>query len=277
LLVFAAFFNLPHIVASTVSFVDAEYLTHYRGRILAPALLLLVMAATCPGIYENFIFIAVLYLWTVIHVIGQQFGMIRLMAKNSHKYVDLWKWIAIALGTAIYFGTFVSGREIGSTDAWVRHASLSSALMFSVPFAWLACIVYRQAETKMGRHAVLANAAMIGSTLILYSLRYSFFLILIPRVIHDLSAFCFYVTHDLNRNRTEVPNLIYRAFISVGIPIWMLSPVVAVAVAFPLTCLYLRGVAWAYRAAIALTLLHYYTDGFVWKNGSPQRRFIGMS
>jgi hypothetical protein len=277
LLIFAAFFNLPHIVASSVSFVDTVYLKHYRARILFPVFVLLAMLAICPSIFENLLFLAVVYFWTVIHVVGQQFGMIRLMARSPGKYLDLWKWIAVALGAPIYFGTYVSLRTIGYSDASVWRVSLLASWALLVPFAWLGCKVYAHIDTKMGKQAVLANASMIASTLVLYSLGYSFFLILIPRVVHDLSAFSFYIVHDLNRNRATAPNLIYRAFTSVGIPMWMLSPSVAMALAFPITYLFLHGVAWAFRVNVVLTLFHYYTDGFVWKNGSPQRRFIGMS
>lgn len=206
--------------------------------------------------------------------------MIRFMARGPGKILDVWKWVAIGLGAAVYLGTYVSGREIGQTDAWVRHVTLAGAWTFAIPFAWLARKVYLQAETEIGKRSVLANAAMIASILILYSLGYSFFLILIPRVIHDLSAFVFYTAHDLNRNQpstARTPNLIYRAFVSCGIPMKWLSPAVAIAIAFPLTYYFQQDVPWAYRAAVALTLFHYYTDRFVWKNGSPQRRFIGLN
>lgn len=280
LLVFAVFFNLPHIVASSVGFADMEYLKHYRAKIIAPALVLIATLAIYPGFFETPVFSGVLYLWTVIHVIGQQFGMIRLMGRNMSKYLDLWKWVAISLGAAIYLGTYVPGKDIGQTDEWVRHVTLSGAWALSIPFAWLAWKVHSQAETKIGKQSVLANAAMIASILALYSLGYSFFLILIPRFIHDLSAFVFYTAHDLNRNRPSSeaePNLIYRALVSTGIPMRLLSPAVALALAFPLTYYYQQDVSWAYRAAVALTLFHYYTDRFVWKNGSPQRRFIALS
>jgi hypothetical protein len=276
LLVFAVFFNLPHIVASSLCFADVEYLKYYRLRIIAPILIVLGSLVFFPTLFLNPVFSAAVYLWTVIHVIGQQFGMIRLMGKNSSKLLGLWKWVAIALGAVVYFGTYVSGAQIGHTDEWVRKATLLGGWTLAVPFSWLAWKIYSKAESELGKRSVLGNFAMMLSVVVLYQLGYSFFLVLIPRVIHDLSAFIFYTAHDLNRNRFHTPNLVYRALRATGLPMRLLSPSIAIAIALPLTYYYHRDVIWAYKAAIALTLFHYYTDRFVWKNGSPLRQSISF-
>ena len=124
----------------------------------------------------------------------------------------------------------------------------------------------------MGSRHILANFALVGSVVLLYLMDYSFFMVLIPRVIHDLTAFAFYITHDQNRNSERTHNALYSIFDRTGIPVAILCPLLAVIFAFPLT--YCMQIPWVYHLAMIAALFHYYTDGITWKREAPHREFV---
>ena len=77
--------------------------------------------------------------------------------------------------------------------------------------------------------------------------------------------------------RPETPNVLYRFLRSAGLPMALLCPGVAIAMAFPLTYYFNANVEWAYRTAVLISLFHYYTDSFMWKKGSVHRQYIQVA
>jgi hypothetical protein len=268
LLVFSLFFNLPHIAASAVTFVDRDYLARYGRRVTSAALGIAALIAAFPGLVDLPVFNAALYLWTVVHVVGQQFGMTRLMGRVPESAHRPWRWSGFVLATLIYFGS-VADEMLPRGGERLVHAACWMA--FPV-FLYFSVKVIRAIEGSRARSYALANVAMMATVLAAYSLGFAFFVVLIPRVLHDLSAYVFYVSHDANRNAREPRNSVYRALSFTGIPAWALGPLVSLAIAAPLTLH--ADESWSIRIAVALTLFHYYTDGFAWKNGSPHRDHI---
>jgi hypothetical protein len=108
-------------------------------------------------------------------------------------------------------------------------------------------------------------------------LGYPLLAILVPRVVHDVTAFAFYSTHDCNRNLEKTRNLFYRLVFWIPIPRVVLVPLVAIAITFPVLLYVQNGGPFAIELAVAVTLMHYYTDAFVWKSGSLHRASIRFS
>jgi hypothetical protein len=124
-----------------------------------------------------------------------------------------------------------------------------------------------------------------------YSQQYYFLAILMPRLVHDITAYSFYVSHDVNRHGEQPGNGLFRWTTRFHIPAALVLP----ALSFLLTYLlqvYGDGLVnlllqtlfatQVYKAVTLgligyLALMHYYTEAFVWSAGSPLRRYIRFS
>jgi hypothetical protein len=109
--------------------------------------------------------------------------------------------------------------------------------------------------------------------------------------VHDATAYIFYVTHDYNRHHQHPQNFIYRCAARCHVNIFIVLPVCSFMLAFALQA-YGDGIVNAItefffglqiRKAVTLGLLgylalmHYYTEAFTWKQGSPYRKFIAFA
>jgi len=271
LLLFSLFFNLPHILASSLTFLDPDYATRYGKRLSTAAFGFAALFLIFPGLINIPAFSGAVYFWTVVHIVGQQFGMLRLMGRIPESEHRAWRWSGFALATLIYVGTVADEMIPAGAERFVR---VGSWLAFPV-FLYFSLKLIRSVDTARARSYASANVAMMATILAASSLGFSFFVVLIPRVLHDLSAFVFYVSHDVNRNRPEPRNLAHRALAFTRLPSWAIGPFLALAAAAPLTIH--ADESWAIRIALALTLFHYFTDGFAWRSGSPHRESIRIA
>ena len=115
--------------------------------------------------------------------------------------------------------------------------------------------------------------------------------ILVPRLVHDATAYTFYITHDYNKHHNHPQNYLYRYAARLNISVFIVLPLCSFVLAFVLQAYgdnlvsalteYLFGID--IRKAITLGLLgylalmHYYTESITWKGDSPYRRFIAFS
>ena len=133
----------------------------------------------------------------------------------------------------------------------------------------------RLTEGRLGRAYLWANALLLLSALVIDRLGYTLFVILMPRLIHDLTAYSVYVTHDRNRNQSDQPGWFYRWLPRAQwVPLLWL-PLCSVAIAWPLTNLQHY---WPVAALVlVVSFMHYYYEGFVWRGDSPLRRHVRFS
>jgi hypothetical protein len=94
--------------------------------------------------------------------------------------------------------------------------------------------------------------------------------VLLPRMVHDISAFMIYISHDTNRNLDRPKLFLYRATQTV-MPIWTALVLVSVSWGAVVTYSGLKVLFWM---AVSLALMHYMTEIFIWKRGSLHRRYI---
>jgi hypothetical protein len=149
----------------------------------------------------------------------------------------------------------------------------------------------RYVTTPFGKLFLWSNIFLVLSSFYLYLQQYYFLAILVPRLVHDATAYIFYVTHDYNRHHNHPQNFIYRYAAHWNVPIFIVLPVCSFALAFVLQA-YGDNIVSAItelffsveiHKAITLGLLgylalmHYYTEAFTWKQESPYRRFIAFS
>jgi hypothetical protein len=267
-LVIALFFNIPHIVASSLLFLNGRYLSSYRRKILLGIALSVAICVTFP-FTVGFYYLVLLYgFLTVNHVIGQQIGLCRVGLIKIGREFQGWRWSALILGNIVYAMIyFIPTATFENKTLLVGVAS--SLLCMTLYFA---AKVYEYAVDVTSRMFLLANQAMLISIFILALSNYPFFVILIPRIVHDVCAFMVYYSHDKNRLKTNPRTPIQNVVGLVGIPAVWATPVVAVVLAFPLT-VYI-GTTYGEIIVIGITLFHYFSEAFAWKRGSEMRSFV---
>ncbi|MGR8979885.1 MAG: hypothetical protein ACU84H_07350 [Gammaproteobacteria bacterium] len=287
-LLFQILFGTPHIVASAILLAgDREYVGFYKWKIMG----LTIAAALVFGIGSLFIPYLVLYLlvacWTVFHVLKQQHGIARGICRLPNWAFNLLLGLSVTAGIFIYVGIFLKNSLNGDETAMVKQlsAGLSVALVLSTVFC------QRYVTTRFGKWFLWSNTFLVLSSFYLYAEQYYLLAILVPRLVHDATAYIFYVAHDYNKHHGQPRNTLYRIAKRCHLPIVVVLPVLSFGLAFILQAYgdsavnmitdYLFG--FEIRKAVTvgvlgyLALLHYYSESFTWKQDSPYRRFIAFS
>lgn len=273
-------FGLPHIVASLLTMADKEYLGHYRHSLLWPMVVFALIAGAGtfgPQPLGNQALFVFLGFYTIYHVLAQQLGLtLMMMGTAPTRLFKAWKWLAIFSAFMVYVTVYASsylGYEAFGSLSWYEVLVWSAALMCAA----VVVLAFRLSPTSrfaIGRWYLWGNVAMLVSTLIVNEIGYTVFVILIPRVIHDVTAYMIYISHDNNRNRSGPVNLIYRMTHFTRLPPIVLLPVLSVLIAFALT----HFMSYQIVAVLALTVtfLHYYFEGFIWRNPNPHRQHLAF-
>lgn len=287
-LAFQILFGTPHIIASAIVLVsNPDYMQAYKRNIM----LMTIAIALVFGVGSLFIPYRALYIavaaWTVFHVLKQQHGVARGICRLPAWAFHLLLWLSVTAGIFIYIGIFLKNSLAAEQVEWLKHiaASLCIGLVCS------ALLCQRYVGTAFGKWFLWANVFLVVSSFYFYAQSYYFLAILVPRLVHDVTAYAFYVTHDVNKHRRQPCNMIYRCAAFCRLPTVIVLPALSFALAFVLQAYgdtvvnviarYLFDVE--IRKAITLGLLgylalmHYYTEAFTWKQDSPYRRFIVFS
>ncbi|MDD5319676.1 MAG: hypothetical protein PHD43_03490 [Methylococcales bacterium] len=287
-ILFQILFGTPHIVASAIVLVsNTEYLKFYQRNIILMTTALAIVFGVGSLIIPYRVFYVLVAAWTVYHVLKQQHGVARGICRLPPWAFYLLLWLSVAAGVFIYIGIFLKNSLDAQQAEWIKQiaAGLCVALVFSAAF----CQHY--VTTVFGKCFFWSNIFLVLSSFYLYLQQYYFLAILTPRLVHDATAYIFYVTHDYNRHRQHPQNFIYRCAARCHVPIFIVLPVCSFMLAFALQA-YGDGIVNAItefffgvqiRKAVTLGLLgylalmHYYTEAFTWKQGSPYRRFIAFA
>lgn len=273
---FTFFFVLPHIVSSTFSFLDLEYLQHYSGRLFFP-LVLIVLGVTYGKQYIGPVWYETIYgVWTIIHVVGQQFGMALLGIQLKSNVYMLWRWTGIAISIVLYFAMYFPVFEgYNIEDYCISSYGASIVIVFATLSYGLQrqVLSVRRPPPPYATWYIWLNTLMVVACWLMLRLQYRFFVYLIPRIIHDSCAFMVYINHDYNRNLVNTPNLLYFPWRTMGVPQIVLNPLLAVAISYGVS-VGARHYSAGHQVITILSFLHYYTDSFAWQRDSPHRRYM---
>ncbi|NOT84892.1 MAG: hypothetical protein HOP02_08980 [Methylococcaceae bacterium] len=286
-LIFQLLFGIPHIIASAITLSsNMEYVQFFKTKLL----LMTAFIVLFFGVGSLFIPYKVLYLitatWTVYHVLKQQHGIARGVYQLPNWAFNALLGLSVSAGVMIYVGIFLKKSFDLSQAALVQNTAAGLCLgliLVTILSQW-------HIKTRFGKVFLWANTLLVLSSFYLAMQQYYFLAILVPRLVHDSTAFIFYVTHDYNRHQQQPVNFIYRWANCAHIPIFMVLPLLAFGAAFGLQkygdalisnlSLYVFDIE--IRKAVTLgiigylSLMHYYTESFTWKQGSPYRRYIGF-
>jgi len=287
-LLFQILFGTPHIIASAIVLAsNREYIQRYRR----PVLLMTAAIAVVFGLGSLFIPYKVFYIavaaLTVLHVLKQQHGVARGVCRLPDWAFQLMLWLSVAAGLAIYIGIFLNKSLDAVQAEWLK--SIAGGLCVSLVFTAFYC--QRYATSAFGKWFLWANVLLVVTSFYFYAQKYYFLAILGPRLVHDITAYSFYVTHDYNKHHAQPQNTLFRYAAYCKVPIIVVLPLLSFALTFVLQAYGDQAVSFITRHLFAveirkvvtlgllgyLALLHYYTEAFTWKQDSPYRRFIAFS
>ena len=287
-LLFQILFGTPHILASSILLVsNIEYLKFYQRNIVWMTAAIAIVFGVGSLFIPYQVFYVLVAAWTVYHVLKQQHGVARGVCRLPSWAFYLLLWLSVAAGLFVYIGIFLKNSLDAQQTEWIKQiAGLLCAGLF---LSALYC--QRYVTTTFGKWFLWSNTFLVLSSFYLYVQQYYFLAILAPRLVHDATAYIFYVTHDYNRHHNHPQNFIYRYAARCNVHIFIVLPVCSFLLAFFLQA-YGDDIVSAIteiffgveiRKAITLGLLgylalmHYYTEAFTWKQDSPYRRFIAFS
>jgi len=287
-LLFQILFGTPHIIAGSLLLAgNSEYLAAFKNKILGMTVFIIAFF----GVGSLFIPYNVLYVmtacWTVYHVLKQQHGVAKAVCRLSPSAFYRQLWLSVSAGIFIYLGVFLKNSLTPVEAGWVQliATSLTLALLLSTLYC------QKQTPNRFGFWFLWANTLLVVGSWYVYWQHYYFLAILMPRLVHDITAYSFYISHDVNRHGTHPQAGLYRLAKSCRVPVAVVLPLLSFlltwllqgygddAVNFILQTLFATEIYKAVTLGLIgyLALMHYYTEAFVWSTGSPLRRYIFFS
>jgi hypothetical protein len=279
-LIWAVIFDTPHILASFFSFADKEYYRFYRPRLLkalaafsiAVVLFTMIVPLVLPGPLETILtilFSAFVITYTMYHVLSQQLGVaISMMKIRPGKLYNPFRWCATIAGTFLYALALV---DKDLYFAGVRFGGIVEIL--AAIFIAITCVLgYKVAKDSNNRKGVLylySNIAMLIAIYAFLELGYGVFVVVVPRFVHDITAFYIYSVHDNNRNLQTRHNYIYRS-------LYFLSPLIVCPVLAVVLSAALKQSVLFVTPLLIVALLHYYVEGFIWRGDTLHRRQVAF-
>ncbi|MGR9086483.1 MAG: hypothetical protein ACU841_05335 [Gammaproteobacteria bacterium] len=287
-LLYQILFGTPHILASTIVLIsNRDYIEVYKWKVIRMSVAIILIF----GIGSLYIPYRVLYIlvacWTVLHVLKQQHGIARGLCRLPNWAFHLLLWLSVAAGIMIYIGIFLKNSLAPGHTLLIQQsvAYLGAALLLAT------AVCQRCVPNRLGKWFLWSNSLLVFSSFYLYLQQYYFLAILVPRLVHDTTAYFFYVTHDYNKHLSQPKNLIYRLAKRCKVHYFIVLPALSFGLAFALqsygdAAVSLITNSWfgfEIRKAVTLGLLgylalmHYYTESFTWKQDSPYRKFIAFT
>ncbi len=285
---FQILFGTPHIIASNILLVsNREYLKHYQRHIIlmtAAIAVAYVLGNLLFPYYLLYIFVAT---WTVYHVLKQQYGIARGVCQLPEPTFKLLLYLSVATGVAIYISIFLRNSLTADQVYWAKQiAALGCLLLFVTAF-----VNQHVVTTAFGRWFYWSNVLLVFASFYLYLQGQYFMAILVPRFVHDATAYIFYVTHDFNKHYHKPQNAIYRYAARCNIHVFLVLPLMSFFLAYVLQAYgdaavnlinqYFFGKEF-YKAVTLgflgyLALIHYYMEALTWQKDSPYRKYISFT
>ncbi len=288
LLLFQVLFGTPHIIASSIVLAsNSEYLRVYKAKLLWMTLALAVFFGVGSLFIPYRVFYVLVAAWTVYHVLKQQHGVARGVCRLPDWAFYLLLWLSVSAGLFIYIGIFLNNSLDVQQALWIKTIAGSLCVMLLLS----AMYCQRYVSTAFGRWFLWSNVLLVVGSFYFYVQQYYFFAILMPRLVHDATAYIFYVTHDYNKHHSHPQNFIYRVAEWCRVSVFVVLPLLSFLLAFVLQAygdtlvstitqvLFGAEIRQVVTLGVLgyLALMHYYTEAFTWKQDSPYRQFISFS
>lgn len=259
-------FVYPHIIASTFGLFNKRSYDAYAPKIVVSVVVSLALVILLPLMGNLNLEFLVFAVFTVYHVMTQQIGVATLMWGKPTVLFRLWKSILIGESILLYLQIYDDAGIVLAFFAgyleWVHYGLMFALFMLTARLA-------DQSKQRMGRYYMWANCFMLMFVLACLHYGYVFFAVLGPRIVHDATAFNFYIAHANGSIGKTEKNWLYHAVPSRW-PMFVAVPLMAIIAA---NVLLVTKANWSVvgEGLIALSFFHYCIESFIWKNGSPHR------
>ncbi|TXK96539.1 hypothetical protein BMR07_04305 [Methylococcaceae bacterium CS1] len=284
-LLFQLLFGTPHILASAVLLTtNKDYFSFYQKKIIIMTLALMLFFTLASQLLSYYVLYIMVASWTVYHVLKQQHGVGRGIYQLPGWAFYLLLWLSIGAGISVYMGIFLKDTLTLQQAEWVKQAAGALVVCLLLSTFWC----QRYVKTRFGSLFMWANSFLIIASFYFYLQQYYFLAILIPRLVHDATAYIFYVTHDFNKHAGHPQNFLYRWAAKIRLNVFIVLPLVSFVLTFLLQkygdqwvdalTQFFIGMEFRQVVSVGLigyfSLMHYYTEAFTWKYGSPYRKYI---
>jgi hypothetical protein len=278
-------FSLPHIISSFITIIDTQNIKLYKKKISGSILILVILSIIILGVVPSYLdpvdsyyyqvtIFGIYSFFTLYHVTTQQLGIGLIISKTKPTRIfKYYKVICVASAYSMFVLVLFSN-GFSRTQSWIISAGYCTVFCLLVA-ACLLGLRLSNNQCYLGKYYIFLNLNMFISVYLFAYFNYDIFALLIPRVIHDLTAFCIYANHDTNKfqlsKNTQQINTIYSLFHKTKLPIYVLSPTVGISIAFLINN-YL-GMFTIYVLFVC-DFLHYYVESFIWKNRGTHRKYL---
>jgi hypothetical protein len=285
---FQILFGTPHIIASNILLVtNKEYVSHFRYQIIIMTVAIAIAYVLGNRLLPYRLLYALVAGWTVYHVLKQQYGVARGVCNLPENIFKLLLWLSVLTGLAIYLGVFLRAGLTVDEIFWIKLLAKIGCLLLIIA----AFVNQHLITTSFGLVFYWANIFLVLASFYLFMQEQYFLAILVPRFVHDATAYVFYVTHDFNKHRQQPQNALYRYAKRINCHIFIVLPVISFVLAFVLQAYGNIAVNWFTRHVIGvefykvitlgflgyLGLMHYYMEGLTWRKDSPYRNYISFT
>lgn len=274
-LIWALFFNLPHIISSFIVMADKDYLRTSRMKSAIPIFIIAGIALCLFLItlnndlskYVNYLIVLLYAIFTTHHVISQQFGISCLILKQRPRNFSIIKHLSLFVSILIYIKLFLGNEQ--------NILNLIDVVVVVVSMILILIVVFDNTRysSSVGRVHFYANVVMIVA-IVFYSYHgWVLALLATPRFIHDISAFLIYINHDENKNKNKTSNYVYKLMPIRPMTFCIVTPSVGIVIANLLEYAF-----WEYLLLLYMIcdFNHYYIESKIWKKGSAFRRSVAV-
>lgn len=265
---------IPHIVASIITLADGEYLKHYKTPIIKGVVIATVI---CFGVLHFFGAVAFFIVFAVVnmnHVITQQYGILRAVFgyRETKNYATKLKNHSVIAGILVFALIYYQQLQLAPSFITLIDWLLKISITMVVFYGYKALADEKKQNLSTAAFLyLLANIASTVFAYVFYLYGYFIFTILIPRLIHDFSAFIIYINHESNRNSAQNHNYLYKFLGFVKLPNFLIMVSISLLLAW---ILYNNRVVFGSVISM-ITFFHYYMEGVMWKRGALHRKSLG--
>lgn len=262
-------FELPHVIASFFGFFQKEYIRHYRAHLLFGIPLLLLVFISLVG-FSFYSAVLAYIVVTLFHVIRQQTGIAHFFGVPKNRWHWWWSWTLIVGLASIYLvmqPSYLPEEYIAPLLLLIKVTLIVSAFL-GVKLIFLT-------KNRFGAWYIFAAIAMSLVSYSMFVAGYIFLSVLVVRVIHDMTAFLFYINHEMNSNRIEIKNWLYKRLPLMPWSLIFFIPASAVGIGLLLRTS-VTDVETLFAIVMTIAFIHYYIESIIWKRDGLHRSNISV-
>lgn len=268
--------SYPHIFSSFFVLIDDEYFSQYRNKLLYYCPFIFLIGTLAPATRFWYIAFPIGIIINFNHVIGQQVGILKLLGRRKTWDILFFRINFLIIALLLYYYAF------GTIFIHIKlplFIDIKSIILFFIfLFSIVSTTIFFNLKSAYAKTYLILNVAMLFSMVWFVKLQYHFLALLVPRLVHDISAFSFYSIHDANKNFPKSKSFLYKTLkldrfgLTKPVLALIITPLVAILCSLPFVLnIQIKEISYFLSG---IGFLHFYTESFSWKKDSVQRKYL---